>query len=218
MLSLRLDTETSGFPVYKDPTGGDRGMSDHPGQPHMLSLAALLVEDGKIIKTFNKLQKPKGWVIDERVIGDDGKPTAFAINKLSNERLNDEGVPLEELMDEFEAEFMGVCDEHIAWNATFDRKILRIASMRRWGRTGHPRQGQPPKPWRCSMKTLAGALEMSRPYMKLIAGYQWAFNKDFEGQHGAMADCTALHEVTEHMIKTLPNLEWVTLADRDTGV
>lgn len=233
MKTMTIDTETggpkTGFPTYSDPSPAGRGRSDHPDQPHMLAVAARLVEDGNVLRKIVRYQKPDGWKIDERLIGDNGKPTAFSVNKLGNDFLMEKGVPLAELMDELDAEYFAHADEIVAFNATFDRKILRIAYMRRYGRDGQPRKGVAPTPWFCPMKTLQPIMKMpptqgmiNNPRAgafkppKLMEAYQWAFGKTFEGAHGADADEQALYELWLHMREKMPEVPLHRLFDRDS--
>ena len=58
MLGLFYDTETTGFPRPKY-------LDDHPRQPHMVQLAAHLVDlnTGTIIQSIDFIVKPDGWTI-----------------------------------------------------------------------------------------------------------------------------------------------------------
>lgn len=206
-----LDTETSGLPLWREP-------SDDPRQPHMLQLAALrlewdedLFENPTRVIEFNRFVKPEGWQVDERPIGDDGKPTAFSIHGISNAKLNDLGRPLAEIMDEFDAEFLAPADELYAYGAAFDRRILRIASRRRWGQE-HPRKGAIAPPWFCVLATLTPLVKMTATGKmydagfgdkfkppKLAEAHKWAFEEDFDGAHDAMNDLRATKRLWSHI-------------------
>lgn len=202
---LLIDTETSGLPNFREP-------SDHPSQPHMLQLAAIMLDvgwdDAEFIVAnetakFNHFVKPDGWQVDERPIGDDGKPTAFSVHGISNAKLNAEGVPLTDLMDRFDAEFMAKADEVYAYGAGFDRRILRIAGFRRWGRDGHPRKGAVAPPWFCVLQTMTPLCQLPPTEAMLATGrnrfkppklseaHRFAFDEDFDGAHDAMNDLRA---------------------------
>lgn len=60
-LLLVFDTETTGLPDWKKPSGSDE-------QPHIVQLAAHLVDDDdrKIIHTIDHVVKPNGWEIRRR--------------------------------------------------------------------------------------------------------------------------------------------------------
>lgn len=236
MKTVVCDTETaeagldcSGIPTFGDKTGQGLAMSDHPSQPHMLQLGALLVEDGQIIKSFSKIQKPVGWTIDEREVDEKGKKRAFGSHHITNERAQAEGVPLADLMDEFYADFMSQCDQHVCFSATFDRKVLRIATFRRWGRDGFPGKGKPPKPWLCLMKTLTDviALPATQPMINagrghlpktpsLMEAHKWAFGTGFDKAHDALEDVKATHRVWEFTQAKQPPIALVRIPDRDS--
>lgn len=223
-----LDTETSSLPLWRE-------QSDHPGQPHMLQLAALRVEWDDVedpaimarVTEFNRFIKPDGWQVDEREIGDDGKPTAFSIHGIGNAKLNELGRPLAEVMDEFDADFMAPADEVYAYGAAFDRRILRIAALRRWGRDGHPRKGAVAPPWFCVLATMTPLVKMGATGKmydagfgdkfkppKLIEAYRHAFDEDFAGAHDAMADLKATYRLWQH-IRDKHEGNFVRLAAKD---
>jgi DNA polymerase-3 subunit epsilon len=224
MKIILLDTETSGLPNF-------RAQSDDPSQPHMLQLAALkieMVDEGLPTFTeFNHFVKPEGWEVDERLVGDDGKPTAFSIHGISNEKLHAVGRPLAEIMDEFDAEFLAWADEALAYGAGFDRRILRIAAMRRWGRTGHPRMGAAPLPWFCILETVKPIIDLPPTEKMMAAGfggkpkppklaeaYRFAFGKELEGAHDAMVDLRATFDLWK-WVRAKHGGEFKRIVDRD---
>ena len=56
------DTETTGIPNFKEP-------SEHPDQPHIVQIAAALVDDEtrKTVSSINLIIKPDGWAIPEEL-------------------------------------------------------------------------------------------------------------------------------------------------------
>lgn len=112
---LFYDTETTGIPLYKEP-------SDDPRQPHIVQLAAALVHlpTRQIVDTLNVLIRPDGWTIPQEVI---------AIHGITNERAQAEGIPEREAL-EYLLEFHSRADGKIAFNEAFDRRIVRIGLKR----------------------------------------------------------------------------------------
>jgi DNA polymerase-3 subunit epsilon len=113
-LGLFYDTETSGLPLWNQP-------SEDPGQPHIVQLAAKLIDlDSKAVLGFmDTIIKPDGWIIPDEVA---------AVHGITTERAMDEGIPEAEAVEQF----LALWGNHlrIAHNEQFDARILRIALMR----------------------------------------------------------------------------------------
>lgn len=109
------DTETTGLPLFKEP-------SEHPGQPHIVQLAAELCEEetGKTLGAMNLIIRPEGWVMS---------PEALETHGISEEYAASVGVPARAAMDTF-LELWTNADVRCAHNETFDARLLRIAIMR----------------------------------------------------------------------------------------
>lgn len=116
MKALFYDTETTGLPLFSEP-------SEDPRQPHIVQLAACLVDldTRKTIAGIDLIVRPDGWVIPDEVT---------AVHGISTEHALDVGVSesmalgmLLELWREGER-------TRIAHNETFDARIVRIALMR----------------------------------------------------------------------------------------
>lgn len=73
MRMLVYDTETSGLPLFDQP-------SDDPRQPHIVQLAALLVdtETRKTVASINLIAEPDGWEIPDEVARIHGITTEYA--------------------------------------------------------------------------------------------------------------------------------------------
>lgn len=114
---LIIDTETTGLFDFTKP-------ADAPGQPYLAELAMVRTDAEVVmedIETF--LIKPEGWVMPA---------AAGAVNGLTTERLEAEGVPVAYALDAY---VKAVGEGYIvaAFNAQFDTKIMR-AALRRAGR------------------------------------------------------------------------------------
>ena len=81
---LFFDTETTGLPLWKEP-------SEDPRQPHLVELAALLVnpDTREMIAFMDVIIKPNGWTIPVDV---------SEIHGITTERALAEGIPEEEAL------------------------------------------------------------------------------------------------------------------------
>lgn len=119
---LAFDTETTGLPVWSLP-------SEAAEQPHIVQLAAVLRSHNREEephKVINYIIKPDGWIIP---------PEITAIHGITTERAMDEGVPLNDVLDEFFSMFtgMGLVERLIGFGLNFDKRMIRIAEKRRYG-------------------------------------------------------------------------------------
>lgn len=106
-----VDTEGNGLFRYDLP-------ADAEGQPRLAALAMIFLNESlEIEREWVRLVKPDGWVMSAE---------AEAINGLSMDRLNAEGVPIAEVLEAYTA---AINDGYVvaAHNAQFDCKALRGA-------------------------------------------------------------------------------------------
>lgn len=117
-LILPYDTETSGLPRYKDP-------SDHPDQPHLVQLAACLLDvtARKVVAHMDVIIKPDGWLIPVE---------ASNLHGITTEKAYDVGIPEEEALAMFMAmwDIKGEQCSRLGFNEPFDARIMRIAQKR----------------------------------------------------------------------------------------
>ena len=115
---LFYDTETSSLPLFSEP-------SEHPDQPHIVQIAALLTDDdGKKIASIDLIVKPDGWTMDEK---------ALAVHGITEEHATAVGVPAELAFNTFYA--LWCCAEkRIGFNEPFDARMMRIALCRSHGK------------------------------------------------------------------------------------
>lgn len=111
--AIFYDTETTGFPNGK--------LHDDPSQPHIVQLAAHLVDmdTRKTVQSMDVIVKPDGWSIPDEVT---------AIHGITTEHALEVGIPENTVI----AMFLGMWNGRmrVAHNEEFDAKILRIACMR----------------------------------------------------------------------------------------
>jgi len=109
-----FDTETTGLPLFRDP-------SDDPRQPHIVDICALLyTPQGELVDSFEALVKPDGWVIPDDVA---------AIHGITTEMALAEGIPEMEALGGF-LQIYERAGLRVAHNVSFDDRIMRIAIKR----------------------------------------------------------------------------------------
>lgn len=114
-LALVYDCETSGLPLFSEP-------SEDPRQPHIVQLGARLVDlgDRSIISTLDVIIRPEGWEIPDEVAAVHGITTEKALAVGVSESL-----ALGMLLDLWQR--AGV---RVGHNEQFDARIVRIAQHR----------------------------------------------------------------------------------------
>ena len=111
---LVLDTEGTGLFRYADP-------ADAEGQPRLASVGFIFVsESGEVEREYEAMAKPDGWTMPAE---------AMAINGLTNELLNEKGIPVVDILNVFTA---AVKEGRtvVAFNVQHDLKQIR-AELRR---------------------------------------------------------------------------------------
>lgn len=186
-LGLFYDTETTGLPIWKEP-------SDHPNQPHIVQLAAKLVDldTREVLKSMDVIVKPDGWVIPDDVV---------AIHGITNERAAAEGIPEAEAVAMLLAMWDGI--QLIGHNESFDRRIVRIAIKRHIDPSNPADMAIPTSDdWKAAKsyctcyKARAHTQLPSNKLPKLTEAYQHFVGKPMEGAHSAGGDvdgCVAVY-------------------------
>jgi DNA polymerase-3 subunit epsilon len=143
MIALFYDTETTGLPLFNEP-------SDDPRQPHLVQLAACLVdlERKATIASMDVTVQPRGWTIPDDVA---------AIHGITTERATEVGIPESVAVSMFIELYR--FRTRIAHNEAFDARILRIALMR------HAIDAALPDLWKAGAAECTQAL--STPILKL---------------------------------------------------
>ncbi|MDP1931944.1 MAG: 3'-5' exonuclease [Gammaproteobacteria bacterium] len=190
---LFFDTETTSLPLWKEP-------SDHPDQPHLVQLAAILVnpDTREMIAFMDVIIKPDGWTIPEETI---------AIHGITNERALSEGIPETEALDMF-LSLHSQCGIRVAYNESFDARIVGIASFRyaavdvidAWKDAPAQCAMKMAKPI-CKIPAPANARRFG-PYKNptLTEAYKHFTGAELVGAHSAMTDAKACMEVYFHCV------------------
>lgn len=170
-----FDTETTGIPVWNEPSGGDN-------QPHIVQLAAALVDPSsrEVKDLIDLIVAPDGWEIPDSVA---------EIHGITAEIATEKGVPEAEALETF-LNFWGG-RKRIAFNTTFDNRIIRIATKRYSSAetVDHWKAGE----YECAM--IGSQRVIGGKYPKLAEAYQYFTSKTLEGAHSALVDVMATIEL-----------------------
>jgi len=114
-LILFYDTETTDKPLFKEP-------SDDPRQPHIVELAAALVDSDtrRSVASLHLIVRPDGWTIPDEVA---------AIHGITTERALQLGVS-EDVATLALLALWRRADLRVGHNESFDARIMRIALKR----------------------------------------------------------------------------------------
>lgn len=172
---LVFDTETTGLPDWKSPSEAEH-------QPHLVQLAAHLVDvDTRAIKqTIDLIIRPDGWVIT---------PELTEIHGITHEYACAVGVPEKLAVELFLLMWNG--RKRIAFNTTFDNRLIRIATKRYFdeaiSETWH--EGE----YECAM--IASRKIMGGKQPNLAEAYKHFTGKEIQNAHTAIGDVNACMEV-----------------------
>lgn len=193
-LALVYDSETTGLPLWSEP-------SSDPRQPHLVQLAALMLDldTGKTVASMDVTVRPSGWTIPDEV--------AF-IHGITTERAAAVGIDEEVAVATFLQMWMKVDDAggfRIGHNESFDARILRIGLQRYiddaaadyWkvaaaectAQQATPIMALPPTP------KMVAAKRHHHKTPNLREAYQFFTGAPLENAHTAMADARACLDV-----------------------
>lgn len=179
------DTETTGIPVWGEPSDGDN-------QPHMVEIAGLLVDDEtrETEDWMSAVIAPDGWTIPQETID---------LHGITETQSTAEGIAEQDALERF-LDLWRQCDQVAGHNVNFDKRIVRIATKRysdedtidRWKETPHQCTGVMAKP---IMQLPPYHKRWGWKMPKLAEAYEFFTGKKLENAHSAMADTQASMEV-----------------------
>lgn len=176
-LKLFYDTETTGLPDWKNPSEAEH-------QPHLTELCAMLVDvddDHRVVEVFETLVKPNGWIIPDDVV---------ALNGITTEIATASGMAESFAFAEFLA-MLDKADESLAYNKTFDERIVRIGLKRYFDdATADAFKASPSS---CVMQ--AARKRMGGKMPTLAEALHHFTGETLEGAHRARIDCVATIQV-----------------------
>lgn len=182
-LLLGYDTETTGLPVWKEPSGS-------VNQPHLVQLAAVLIDSvtKKVVQSMDVIIKPDGWVIPDEVA---------AIHGITTEKALAIGIPEKLALEMFLA--MRGDAERVAFNKTFDQRIIRIAAKRYLDEAAQNKWAIK-EDHHCAMQMTRKDIGGKQP--KLADAYHHYTGKELVDAHSAIADTKACMEVYFGVLKS----------------
>lgn len=187
MIALIYDTETTGLPLFHEP-------SEDPRQPHLVQLAACLVDldTRQTIASMDVIVRPIGWEIPAEVA---------AIHGITTERAFHFGVPEVTALRMFMELWSG--RPRIAHNEKFDARLIRIGLKRYAAQLGYDADAWKAAPAECT-QVLSTPLVKAPPTQKMLAvgrthyksanlseAYKHFTGNDLVDAHSAMADVQA---------------------------
>lgn len=195
---LLFDTETTGLPEYKLP-------HDHPSQPNLVQLAALLLDDDGVERaSFSAIVRPAGWTIPAE---------ASAVHGITTETAEATGLALAGVLAVWSA-LAGRARVMVGHNVQFDWRIMRTAAARVGGNTAvrsvlSDRAG--PCPQFCTMKAATPIVGLPPTEKMRRAGFTNAksaslsecvrhfFQEEHDKAHDALADVRATARLYLHL-------------------
>lgn len=191
---LFYDTETTGLPDFKAP-------SEAPHQPHIVQLAALLVdpETRETIASMDVIVRPDCWTIPADVAAVHGITTERAITVGVSE-----SIALGLFMDLWHA-----ADFRVGHNESFDARIIRIAQHRfECGELDVWKEGRAECTARlatpiCALpptEKMKAARRFHHKTPNLSEAYRHFTGRELENAHSAMADVLACRDVYFNII------------------
>lgn len=179
MKLLPFDTETTGLPVWSTP-------SDSEEQPHMVQLAAMLVdsETQDVLDSMNVIIKPDGWVIPQETID---------VHGITNEHAMEHGIPEKDALQMF-LDMYVQSNLRIAHNTTFDNRIIRIALKRYFPNLIPDEVWKDKSSYYCTLINFRKLIGSKNGHT-LEEAYKHFTGVELEGAHDAMVDVGACMDV-----------------------
>lgn len=207
-LGLFYDTETTGLPLFKEP-------SEHPDQPHICQLGAILVDmdTREELEVLDEIIKPEGWTIPDDVA---------AIHGITTERALADGLAARVVLERFLGMWArGPQLVRAGFNESFDARLVRIALFRHFDQVtaddwkgGLAHDVMPIVTPICKLPPTAKMVAARRGGQfkspKLSEAYEHFFGEPLAGAHSALVDVRAtlrIHwHVTDNHPATTPSL------------
>lgn len=183
---LVFDTETTGLPVWKEP-------SDHPDQPHVVDIAWTLFDlDRNEIERFDAIVNPGVEIPDE----------VAAIHGITTEIAQTKGIEPMAMLDRF-LDVIQRTEIVIGHNVSFDVRMMRILAARVTGE-----KWDNPHATFCTMRASTKHCCILKPKPRFSEDYKFPrlgeavkhfFDEDFEDAHRARPDCDAAARIFFHL-------------------
>jgi len=179
MKDFIFDTETTGKLLFNRPV-------NDPGQPRVVQIAGILVEDGNVRSSFSFIVEP----------GIPVSPEAERVHGITKEILESCAVPFRNLVDLLDS-IVFSCDNLVAHNLSFDFSVMQI--MYHYAQVPFSLWQKPRQI--CTMKSSTPVLKLPSPFGKykwptLEEAYQHFVGSPLQrGNHDALEDSRACLEI-----------------------
>lgn len=183
---LVFDTETTGLPLWNDP-------SDHPDQPYIVDIACSLFDGmGLEFARFDAIVKPNVPIPEE----------LSRLHGITTEMAMDRGIEIADA----HREFMGMvarADLIVGHNVSFDILLARIQAARATGE-----KWDNPLPTFCTMRKTTNMVKALGPKARHPQDWKWPslgetirhfFNEEHSNAHRARPDCDAAARIYFHL-------------------
>lgn len=190
-MNLFYDTETTGLINFKR-------RSHDPSQPHLVQLAALLMDDeGNEIQSLSVIIEPNGYEIPKEASDVHGITTEFA-KKV--------GIPLEYAVMPF-LNMAHKANQLVAHNISFDNRVIKIAKKR----LPDIKFPEMTATNFCTMNKSKSIVNLPATPKMIAAGFtgpkvpkleeciKHFFDEELEGAHDALVDVRACARVYYHL-------------------
>lgn len=175
-----FDTETTGLPDWKTPSGGEN-------QPHIVELSAIQcdIETQEIVREIHAIVKPQGWKISDEMT---------KIHGISHKKALEVGISEVIAVNDL----LTLCSDSLrcCHNRTFDQRIIRIA-LKRYDDFNEKDAAK----WAgkddfyCTMMAANKIMKLGK-YPNLTETYKFFTEKELGGDaHSAIHDTKACMEV-----------------------
>lgn len=183
MRILFFDTETTGLPLWKEP-------SDSPDQPHVVDISCELW-DGETLELLDSFDA----IVN---IGVPIPPDMTAIHGITDEMARQEGRDPKEVLERF-LDLTKRADAIAGHNISFDIRMMRIMAARLTGEKWEPMQ-----PTFCTMRKSTNIVKILKASARRPDDYKWPnlteamrhfFNEEHSDAHRAKPDCVAARRI-----------------------
>lgn len=179
---LVFDTETTGLPLWKEP-------SDHPDQPFIVDIAADLIgPDREIVATLDAIID-NGIEIPEEM---------SALHGITTEIAKADGIAPDQAINAF-LDMVQRADLIVGHNVSFDVRMMRIMVAK-----SHGAKWDNPLPIFCTMRKSTNVCKLLGPKARFDEDWKWPtlaeavrhfFDEDHGDAHRARPDCDAARRV-----------------------
>lgn len=179
MIVLFFDTETTGLPLWKEP-------SSDPQQPHILQICgALFRDDDHLLRSINTMVRPDGFDIPDEIT---------ELTGITREDAEMFGVSEQDAYRQI-SDMIFAADLVVGHNVSFDKRIVRIAAKR----FGDEIAADVIKEAKAECTMRQAHKVMGGKWPKLGEACEHFFGQAPDGLHNAMTDVIACRRLWLHL-------------------